>query len=120
MLMSNQQRCNRTWNQNQPRIVKPPTIPLKDGTSNSVCWQTKWARIICHGCYVNDSHILSECNHSLNGPKFIIRNYEALSGYDKARALDEYYVNAKTVVGGTAEHALAPEVQEKSTARPKK
>lgn len=72
-----------------------------------MCGKTKsnLPRIICHGCYANDDHILPECKYSLADPDFAMHNYEAFTPEEESCVPDKYYLAAKTLVKGTPENS---------------
>ena len=134
LLFRHRQRNNRNQQGGQQKTPtapgNSPTLPIVDGRAQPVPiaheqgntprvgWEAKDARIICHGCYVKDQHILPECTHSLTKPTAIIKNYEALSAKEKACLPDKYYIAAKTLVPGTAEHKLMQDVSTQSQQPP--
>lgn len=82
-----------------PRIINPLTIPYEEA-STLVGWKSKndSRRIICHGCYIPDYHILPAFKHSIADLDTLFPNYEPLDAYEKAIVPDEYYFATQTLI----------------------
>lgn len=88
----------RDYNGNKALLVKHPIIVYEEGHTNRVGWKIKEkTKIILHGCYVPDNHIISGFKHSLTNPNTIVRNHEALYADRKDLFPEKNYTAANTL-----------------------